>query len=162
MTSLTFTTTEQRLVLQPQDAPQLVLTAPATTQLVLQTAGVQGPPGLSSDTMTLTAQGAISALRVVSLSGSQGALTNPASVASLAAVVGIATIAAADGATVQVRGVGQVADPAWSWTPGLPLFCAAAGVLTQVPPATIATRQIGVAISATTILIDLSDIILLE
>ena len=143
-----------------------VLSVVAQTAVIeLQAAGVQGPqgaPGLSSDTMTLTALGAISALRVVSLSGAFAALTAPASVASLANIIGISTNAAADGGTVILRRVGQVSDPAWAWVAGLPLFCAALGVLTQTPPATVALRQIGVAVNATTVLIDLSDLILLE
>lgn len=145
-----------------QDGPTIQVAMQAPVVVDMTTVGMQGPPGPSTAEFGATAIGAVSALRCVSSQGSGVALTDPASVQSLALIAGIAITAAADGGLVTIRRTGQVSDAAWAWTPGLPVFSGPSGILTQVPPGTVATRQIGAAVSATTLQIDLSDLILME
>ena len=66
---------------------------------------------------------------------------------------GISGGAAAVGTPVQVIETGPMTEPTWTWSPGLPLFVAARGTLTQTAPVTGVLQQVAVAVTATTILI---------
>lgn len=51
---------------------------------------------------------------------------------------------------------GPLVEPSWGWTPGLPVFCGPDGVLTQIVPTSgLWLRQVGAAVSATEITVDL-------
>lgn len=67
--------------------------------------------------------------------------------------VGISTNAAVAGDPVTVATKDTVSEPTWTWTPGLPVFFIADGLLTQTPPTTVCVPPIGTAITPTTILL---------
>jgi len=68
-------------------------------------------------------------------------------------VLGIAANSASPGDSVRVRTTGPMAEPSWDWTPGLPLYVGPDGVLVQSPPASGFIREIGLAVSPTSIVI---------
>lgn len=49
--------------------------------------------------------------------------------------IGVSEHAAADGGLVAVRHYGELSDPAWSWTPGQPIYLGSNGVMIQTVPA---------------------------
>lgn len=67
-------------------------------------------------------------------------------------VCGVARDAALVGEGLDIVESGLMDDVAWTWTPGLPIFLGAAGMLTQVEPATpgcVFSCIVGRAITAT-------------
>jgi len=97
----------------------------------------------------------LSAHRVVVLTPSGVDYPNLAAMESGDAVLGITTGAVASGASAAYQFEGALSDPSWAWTVG-PLFCGASGVLTQAPPTSgLWLRQVGSAIGATMIEINL-------
>ena len=64
---------------------------------------------------------------------------------------GVALTAAQPGSAVQALTSGDVTADFWVWTPGLPVFVAPVGVLTQSPPSSGRSHLIGWAVSAHTI-----------
>ena len=102
------------------------------------------------------ATGAISALRVVctdSASDLQYCDGDDAGHSGHALGVSL-TAVGAGGGIVNVVTAGRMADALWSWTPGLPVYCGADGVLTQDPEAPDAfVQQVAVADSATSIVV---------
>lgn len=159
---LTVQATVMELAIEPVDGPEIVMEIPAGIELVLTPQGMSGPPGPSGEFLASVATEAISALRVVASTSGGVDLVDPSILSSVSRIVGVSVHAAASGAALTVRRSGIMSDPAWSWTPGQPLFAGAAGVLTAVAPSSVAIRQVAVAVDATTILIDLSDLILME
>lgn len=84
------------------------------------------------------------------------------SLASLAdghAIFGITTGAIASGASGPIQTSGPMTDPAWSWTPGLPVYAADLGALTQTPPAGKWVLQVGTAETATRLAINIGLVI---
>jgi hypothetical protein len=68
-------------------------------------------------------------------------------------VLGIAANSASPGDQVRVRVAGLLAEPTWDWMPGLPVYVGIAGLLSQMPPSSGFIREIGLAISPTSIVI---------
>jgi len=67
----------------------------------------------------------------------------------------VSTAAVALGATGTFTTGGIVVEPSWAWTPGLPVFLGAAGVLTQaVPVAPAFLMELAVAVDATSVFLD--------
>lgn len=102
--------------------------------------------------LTLTAAGAISALRMVAAENGTGRYPDTDAPADAGRVVGMAVTAADDGAPFQIVTDGEWTDDAWTWTPG-PVFCGDEGVLTQAVPSGW-VLMVGQAMSATRLLID--------
>lgn len=67
---------------------------------------------------------------------------------------GISTNAAIPGASVTVATRDTLTESSWAWTPGQPIYFVADGMLTQTVPTATAVTPVGVAISATTIMIN--------
>lgn len=128
--------------------------APQTTVVHVGTPGLQGPPGpmgpAGSSVEVLTAAMPVSAFRCVSVSPDGYAThTDPNSLSAMDSIAGIsATAAAMAWQSINVTIRGRVVNPAWSFTPYEPVFVAAGGVVTQTPPSSLVSRQIGVALSA--------------
>lgn len=118
----------------------------ATTQ-----AAPASPAG--STTITATAAIALGGSRAVYLAIDGFRYADSSMPQSAHACIGITVSAVASGAlaTVQVQDV--LTEPSWTWTIGLPVYCGIAGALTQAPPVSGAQVEIGVAKSATSILI---------
>jgi hypothetical protein len=74
------------------------------------------------------------------------------------ALLGVTAESAAAGTAVNVQTSGALTELAWSWTPGLPIFCGLGGVLTQsFSPAWAWSRIVAWAQSPTVIWIDPQD-----
>ena len=105
-----------------------------------------------SGTFQSTAVGNIASNTVVA--ATSGGVMNPSLATSteVPAIVGIAFTAATSGNPITVMTEGQITEALWSWTPGEPIYCGlAGGTLTQTAPAADAVVVVGVALSATTI-----------
>ncbi len=76
-------------------------------------------------------------------------------------VLGVTTAAAAALAPVTVMMVGQMIEPSWTWTPGLPIYLGATGLLTQTAPTTSSVTELGIAEEATVMLIRIQETIFL-
>lgn len=99
--------------------------------------------------------------RVIRNSNGSARLADASTVGHGAGILGITTGAASSGDEATIQVYGPLTDPAWTWTPGLPIYCGAAGVLTQTPPAEGFLRQVAIAETATRIFIDLQPLLIL-
>lgn len=142
-------------VLQIPVYEQLVLEGDSGTEL-LEVAR-QGPPGVPGGAggsfVLFPASTAIGGHRAVRLLGGQLAYASASNVADANLVIGITVSAASQGGAAGVQTSGTMTEPSWSWTPDAPVFCGEQGALTQVAPSAGFVLIIGVAISATRILV---------
>lgn len=125
--------------------------------------GIQGPPGpAGGSSLQRTAGETVSALRVAYEhdNGRVYAL-DYADADHIDALLGITLTAADAGQPVNVQRSGAIDDDGWNWTPGR-VFLGAGGALTQSPPADGFDVLIGVAVSATRLILNLQDPIELE
>lgn len=125
--------------------------------------GPQGQPGQSGASyLTYIADGALGGQRVVraTTDGKVGYL-DPSDPAQAHAAIGLTMGAAADGATVNVQFSGEMSEPGWAWTANQPVFAGANGVPTQTPPGSGFQAAIGVATSATAMVIQIKSPIVL-
>lgn len=113
--------------------------------------GPAGPPGsgvsVSIDSTAATALGGHRLVRI-NASNEAGYATNTA-LDHCWQVVGMTAGAAASGAPVVVNLAGEVEEPSWSWTPGLPIFLGVDGQPTQVYPQSPALFALVVAVAVT-------------
>ena len=123
---------------------------PADTEISLFLAplakGDRGLPGFSSSVVAAEALGGHRAVTV------DGFHASPADADKLA---GISMTSGVFGATVDVVVKGLMEEGSWNWTPGLPVFIGAAGVLTQNPSTTGLIRRIAWAVSPTSLNVDI-------
>ncbi|MFN7152925.1 MAG: hypothetical protein ACK4OE_04470 [Acidovorax sp.] len=125
--------------------------------------GAQGLPGQSGASyLTYLADGALGGNRVVraTTAGKVG-YVDPSDPAQAHAAIGLTMGAAADSGPINVQFSGEMSEPGWAWVPNLPIFAGANGVPTQTPPATGFQAAIGVATSATTMVIQIKSPIVL-
>ena len=125
--------------------------------------GPPGPPGGGvSNVMEYVADGALGGHRIVraTTAGKVG-YVDPSDPDQAHAALGLTTGAVADGALASVQFAGPITEPSWSWTPNLPVFVGAAGVPTQTPPSSGFHATVGVAVSATSMVIQLKSPIVL-
>jgi len=108
---------------------------------------------------TLVAASTVSGHRVVKYATATEVSHADSDAASLAVIAGVSTNAAVTGGEVDVVTSGMVEHAGWAFTPGAPVFCGALGVPTQTPTS-VALRQVGVAISATAILVEIGPLII--
>lgn len=125
--------------------------------------GRPGPPGQSGASyLTYVADGALGGQRVVrATTGGKVGYVDPGDPAQAHAAIGLTMGAAADGASINVQFSGEMTDPSWSWTANQPIFVGANGIPTQTPPATGFQAAIGVAISVTSMVIQIKSPIVL-
>jgi len=90
------------------------------------------PPG--PDLLAYTAVTDVSGHRVmkIAIGGVTYASSDDITAANL--VLGITIGSAVAGAIVDVQLSGELTEPSWNWTPGLPVFCGISGYLTQDVP----------------------------
>lgn len=74
---------------------------------------------------------------------------------------GFTTAAASAGASVTVQESGELTEPGWTWTPGLPVFLGNGGLPTQTAPTTGFILVVGVALEPTIILVRIEQAIVL-
>lgn len=105
--------------------------------------GIPGPagPGGGGATGALTVTGTAA----VPLSGHRAVYRRPdglidyASATNLGCLheyIGITTGAASAGDDITMVVFGEMSEPTWAWTPGVPIFLGSGGALTQIPPTT--------------------------
>lgn len=116
--------------------------------------GLQGAPGASGTaTTTIIAAAPLSGSKAVYVASDGLRYADNASLATCGGTIGITTGAVASGAlaTVQVQDI--MTEPSWNWIVGQLVYVATSGALTQTPSASGVQLEIGLAKSATSILI---------
>lgn len=118
--------------------------------------GSSGGGGGAQNTISYFADGALGGHRVVRATtpGNVG-YVDPSDPAQAHAALGLTVGAASGGTAVEVQYAGAMTEPSWSWTANLPIFVGAAGVPTQTPPSVGFHAPIGVAVSATSMVIQI-------
>lgn len=100
--------------------------------------GPQGAPGPSgASTTTLTAGAALSGHRIVvssSLASGEVLYGSNDSAADARLVLGMTTGAASSGSSIDVVHFGEITEPSWSWTLGMPIYLGTNGYMTQTAP----------------------------
>lgn len=114
--------------------------------------GEPGVPGAAAEDVSLVASTAIGGHRVVSVASDGRAEPTLSTTDSLLRLVGLTENAAASNTSVAILQRGPIEDPAFSFVTGGRLYLGAAGVLTQVIPASGPILVLGVALSPTRIL----------
>lgn len=130
--------------------------------------GTTGATGETGDTGAMGPQGPMATVSIVATEPipafaavtSTGKVANSGNTALYGKVVGIALAAIANGFSGSVAEIGEVTNPAWTWTAGEPIFING-GVLSSVAPSTGWSQTVGTAKGPTTIIVDLSPPILL-
>ncbi len=113
------------------------------------------------DTIPMTAGENLSALRVVMPSPS-GAIYADASSILTSKLLGITTTSATAGQAVQVKVSGIVSDALWSWVPNDTIWLGSNGMLTSIPPSSGVAARVGIAMTATSIAIQIHQPIVLS
>jgi hypothetical protein len=125
--------------------------------------GPAGPPGQAGVTyLTYEADGSISGHKVVKVTtaGKVGYASSSVP-GDAASVLGISMNAAVDGDDVNVQNSGEMTEPTWNWTVGLPIFAGVNGALTQTPATEGFQLVLAVATAPTSILISIKSPIVL-
>ncbi len=135
----------------------------ATTQASIQALNVVSTASSSSSSTTTTTTTTATYKAAVNILGGQAlyesapgfvAIADPTILAQSYAIIGIAQSNAFTGGNVTVAITGQVANvPTASFAASYPVFCGPAGALLQVPTYGYPALQVGIALSATTVLI---------
>lgn len=143
-------------VLIDYEPEQLVLEQEKKTVLI-DTAGRQGPPGtpgeLGAAYVEFPAALPLGGHRAVRLLNGQAVYADHTVVEDANIVLGITRGAVTGGDMAQIQFNGLMTEASWAWTPDLPVFCGAAGVLTQVPPVSGFSLIVGIATTPTQIFI---------
>ncbi|MGQ0621848.1 MAG: hypothetical protein ACT4QA_18330 [Panacagrimonas sp.] len=132
---------------------ETALTGGIQMSLYLGGQGPKGDAGGIVGELTLTAGAAVNGHRAVaSLADGRAVHYNPADTTHHDSVIGVALNAALVDQSLTVQASGFLSFGGWSWTPGLPIFASADGLLTQTVPAAVAV-QLAAAINATTVFV---------
>jgi hypothetical protein len=127
----------------------------------------QGPAGVSGGEFRrdLVVAQALGGHRVVALVAS-GIVdyADPSNAAHINRVLGITTGAVDVGEPAEIRLFGTMTEPGWSWTLGADLYLGVAGQMTHdlSAPGAVFLQRVATAVTATEVLIDLSEPILFE
>jgi hypothetical protein len=123
--------------------------------------GLQGPAGPAStdSVLTLSATLAIGGHKVAKADSGGISPASSDSPGDYGRVIGVSIGAAAQGSQAQIQTRNIITDTSWTWSSG-PIFLGLAGALTQTPPAIGIYQQVAVAMSTTSILVDIQDPIL--
>ena len=162
---------EIHILAQQPDDSVLVEQVEVVEVLAVAEQGPPGPPGEDgapgagggvSNVMEYVADGALGGHRIVraTTAGKVG-YVDPSDPDQAHAALGLTTGAVADGALASVQFAGPITEPSWAWTPNLPIFVGAAGIPTQSPPSSGFHAPVGVAVSATSMVIQLKSPIVL-
>lgn len=118
---------------------------------------VQGPPGASAESPVVTAAVNIAARRAIALNEKGLAVYARASDYSAKAVIGISNMDATAGNMFSVSTTGGMQWPEGGLTPNSPLFLGEDGFLTHVVPTRKWSRQLAVAVSESSIVVDINE-----
>lgn len=156
----------EHVLLQPSENNTLL--EPVET-LVLLTEAQQGPPGPQGapgqsgvNYAAFLADGPIGGHRAVCAAfDGRVRYADSGAISAASAVLGVTLHAADDGAPVNVVSSGEVTEPSWAWIEHAPIFVGVAGGLTQTPPTAGFHLVVGVATSATSMLVGIKQPIIL-
>lgn len=109
---------------------------------------------LQTPSVTFPAGAALGGNRALRLAAGKAAYADSGAPGHANLVLGISRNAAALNSPVAIQTGGLMTEPSWTWTPDQPVFCGSEGVLTQASPASGFALIVGVAVSATQILIE--------
>jgi len=115
--------------------------------------GPQGPPGrdgADAGQLSVVAAENLGAARAIQI---DGFYVQP-NAESLSLYAGVSSNSALIGENVAVTKEGRFSDPSFSFTPNLPIFVIADGILTQTAPQNGFVRRIGFALTETVINLD--------
>lgn len=100
-------------------------------------AGIQGPPGVSSDgspSELCTAGESISALKPIAVISGLGYIASNANISHRGFCAGISISSCPQGNQFTIQNSGILQDSAWNWDTSKPWLFYGNGVLTQTPP----------------------------
>lgn len=143
------------LALSLEGGQTLALDGSEPMALELARRGPQGPPGLAGGaSIARQASTALSGHRAVR-ERADGAVeyADPSTPLGLTTVLGITSGAASGGAHVTIVTTGEMEEQTWSWTPGALIYLGASGALTQTAPVSGWLMVLGVATSATSMIV---------
>ena len=125
--------------------------------------GPQGEPGQAGIAFTsYSASGNLGGHRAVRAAFSASVrYADSATKADASAVLGISLGAASDGTSINIATAGEIVEPSWAWTEGLPIFVGLAGALTQSPPSSGFQLVVGTATSPTSMSVSIKQPIIL-
>lgn len=108
-----------------------------------------------------TASSALSAHRVVKLSGTAVSYLDNNDIANAYAGVGITLEGVAAGQLIKIKMLGDLTEPSWNFQLGKPVFCGANGMLVQQSPTQGFSLVVGVAAGSTKLIVDVKQPIVL-
>jgi hypothetical protein len=134
---------------------QQIATAIAPDRIIIDPRPVVAATESGSNIVTLAAGTALGGHRAVIADGAGQALyADQSDTSHIGKVIGITTVAAMQGAPIEITQAGEVIEPSWNWSPGK-IFCGVNGLLTQTVPTSGFIQVIGIALAATKMLVDL-------
>jgi hypothetical protein len=84
-------------------------------------------------------------------------LADSGNIAQLGEFLGVCVGSTVASGQVSIQYKGQLTYNGWSWTLGVPIFLGAGGVLTQIPPTAGFLQEVGIPLSANSMLIQIAD-----
>jgi hypothetical protein len=118
-----------------------------SSEIEVATVGTQGLPGAKGESV-----GHLVGICDIDLGGhrvlevtSSGTLTYATSPIG---AVGISLEASSSGSPINYAQTGYIEESSWNWTPGKPIYQVGLGLLTQVVPTSSFIKQVGIALSA--------------
>jgi len=138
--------------IDPKDIPSLQLMISYVNSAIA---------GVSTQSLTMQAGEALGGSRVVIANGGQAYYANQGNTAHAGKVIGLTQGAAASGAAVTILTQAYIDDGTFSFTPGQAVYFTGLGVLTTTPPTSGFIQQVGVALTATRLLVNLAQPIIL-
>lgn len=135
---------EQSLVLQGGAPARIEIAHESGTEIVIERSDVPGPAGEGAATETISriASQALGGFRVVRVDANNQFALCDASAPECANACGLTIGAAAQGAIATAQSSGEITEAAWNWNEG-PVYCGAAGTLTQLEPQSGTIVEIG-------------------
>jgi hypothetical protein len=117
----------------------------------------------SSGDLVKPAAIALSGHKVVYISSAGANYASSRDIATRGLAVGITVGASALGGNSTIRTNGEIIEPSWAWTPAQPVFLGQDGALSQSGPAPpdLFSQIVGIAISATSIYVNIQPPIVL-
>jgi hypothetical protein len=148
---------------------QTLVLRPIRRTLVLYPKGRPGKDGANGSggdtTIAKKADGSISGHRIVRQTGVDTVgYVDVTDATQVTSALGMSENGASDGGDVTVRIEGEITEASWSWTPLLPIYLAANGMMTQTPPTSPGSAfvlSVGYALSSDTMRVHLGIPILL-
>lgn len=151
-TVIQYTATGATRVVGKLTVTTLGLRGPAGPRGLRGERGLPGAPGTGATAVPRTALDVLSGHRAVrAVDDGTVAVCDAGTLSHAATFLGVSRDAASAGAPVSVQTEGELIEPSWSWTPGLPVFVGASGALTQTSPAAGFALVVGFAQSPTSL-----------